>query len=264
MEKLDFLINYLIKENKSIDIKYIPQKLQDKKILYRSLCNIREPKPISKEYIKIEDEFLKQELKRKKITNSDDITTLINYNGTDICLWMGDITTLKVDSIINAANSQGIGCFVPCHNCIDNAIHSASGIRLRLECSKIMQKIGTLQTGETFITKGYNLPSKNIIHTVGPIIYENVRKKDVLELKKCYTNSLELAKENNLKTIAFPAISTGEFRFPKDLASKIAIKTIKEYLSEKEVYFNKIVFNVFSDEDYKIYLKNLGDIYGRL
>ena len=121
-----------------------------------------------------------------------------------------------------------------------------------------------LETGKAFITKGYNLPSKYVIHTVGPIIYENVTEKEILELKNCYINSLELAKENNIKTIAFPCISTGEFRFPKELASKIAIETIKEYLDTNEEYFEKIIFNVFLDVDYKIYLKNLGEIYGRI
>ena len=264
MEKLDFLIDYLIKENKSIDIKVIPQNTSGKKRLYRSLCNIREPLPISKEYIKIENEFLKEENEEKGIINSNDITQFAKYKGTQICLWQGDITTLKIDAIVNAANSQGLGCFIPCHKCIDNAIHSASGIRLRLECNKIMKEIETLQTGKAFITNGYNLPSKYIIHTVGPIIYEVVTEKEILELKNCYINSLELAKENNIKTIAFPCISTGEFRFPKKLASKIAIETIKEYLDTNEENFEKIIFNVFSDEDYKIYLKNLGEIYGKI
>ena len=159
---------------------------------------------------------------------------------------------------------KGLGCFIPCHKCIDNAIHSASGVQLRLECNKNMQKIEILQTGRAFITNGYNLPSKYVIHTVGPIIYENVTEKEILELRNCYINSLELAKENNIKTIAFPCISTGEFRFPKELASKIAIETIKEYLDTNEEYFEKIIFNVFVDVDYKIYLKNLGEIYGRI
>ena len=200
----------------------------------------------------------------KSIVESNDITSFIKYKGTQICLWQGDITILKIDAIVNAANSQGLGCFIPCHKCIDNAIHSASGVELRLECNKIMQEIGMLQTGKVFITKGYNLPSKYVIHTVGPIIYENVKEKEILELKNCYINSLELAKENNIKTIAFPCISTGEFRFPKELASKIAIETIKEYLDTNEEYFEKIIFNVFLDVDYKIYLKNLGEIYGRI
>ena len=264
MEKLDFLIDYLIKENKSIDIKEKPQDTNDKKRLYRSLCNIREPLPISEEYIKIENEFLTKETINKGIIESNNITPFIKYKGSQICLWQGDITTLKIDAIVNAANSQGLGCFIPCHKCIDNAIHSASGIELRLECNKIMQEIGILQTGKAFITNGYNLPSKCVIHTVGPIIYENIAEKEILELKNCYVNSLELAKGNNIKTIAFPCISTGEFRFPKELASKIAIETIKEYLNINENCYEKIIFNVFSEEDYKIYLNDLGEIYERI
>ena len=127
-----------------------------------------------------------------------------------------------------------------------------------------MQEIGMLQTGRAFITNGYNLPSKYVIHTVGPIIYENVTEKEISKLKNCYINSLELVKVNNIKTIAFPCISTGEFRFPKELASKIAIETVKEYLDTNEKYFERIIFNVFSDEDYKIYLNNLGEIYGKI
>ena len=264
MEKLDFLINYLIKENKNIDIKEIPQNISDKKRLYRSLCNIREPLPISKEYIKIENEFLKEESKEKGIVESKDITSYIKYQGTQICLWKGDITNLKVDAIVNAANLQGLGCFIPCHKCIDNCIHSASGVELRMKCKKIMQEIGILQTGKAFITKAYNLPSKYVIHTVGPIIYEDVTKKEILELRDCYKNSLELAKQNNIKTIAFPCIATGEFRFPKELASKTAIETTKEYIKTNEKYFEKIIFNVFSEEDYKIYFNNLGEIYERI
>ena len=264
MEKLDFLIDHLIKENESIEVKEISQNTSDKKRLYRSLCNIREPLPISEKYIKIENEFLTKENLNKGIVELNAIIPFIKYKEIQICLWQGDITTLKIDAIVNAANSQGLGCFIPCHKCIDNAIHSASGVELRLECNKIMQEIGMLQTGKAFITKGYNLPSKYVIHTVGPIIYENVTEKEILELKNCYINSLELAKENNIKTIAFPCISTGEFRFPKELASKIAIDTIKEYLDTNEKYFERIIFNVFLDVDYKIYLKNLGEIYGRI
>lgn len=264
MEKLNYLIDYLIKENKNINVKKIPQNLNDKKILYRSLCNIRPPMPIKDEYIKIEDEYLKEEVTTKGITNSKDINSFVNYNETQICLWQGDITSLKIDVIVNAANSEGLGCFMPCHKCIDNCIHSASGVKLRLECNKIMNEIGILQTGKCFITAGYNLPSKYIIHTVGPIVYESVTEKEKLELKECYINSLNLAKKNNIKEIAFPCISTGIFGFPKQLASEIAIKTIKDYLNENEKFFNKIIFNVYSEEDYKMYLKNLGDVYERL
>lgn len=153
---------------------------------------------------------------------------------------------------------------MPCHKCIDNAIHSASGIELRLECNEKMKQIRKLETGKAFITKAYNLPSSYVIHTVGPIIYGNVTEKEINELRSCYINSLELAKKNNIKEIAFCCISIGEFRFPKDKASMIAIETIKNYLKENTDFFERIVFNVFTEEDYHIYFKNLGEENGRI
>lgn len=237
MKKLDCLIEYLLKENTEVNIDKIPTAINDKKNLYRSLCNIREPKPISKEYLKIENEYLQEELKKKNITKVEDIKTIENTNKESnlenkdkICLWQGDITTLQIDSIVNSANSQGLGCFVPCHKCIDNQINTFAGISLRLECNEIMkEKDHFLHTGKVFITKGYNLPSKYIIHTVGPIIYNEVTKKDELQLANCYTNSLELAVSKGIRTIAFPCISTGEFRFPKMQACKLAILAVENF-----------------------------------
>ncbi len=260
MEKLDFLIDYLIKENEEILINKLPKNEKDKENLWRSLCNIRSPKEASDKYIKIENEYLQEKLKNGIITNVEDIKPLFNNK---ICLWEGDITTLKIDTIVNAANSQGLGCFIPCHKCIDNQIHTFAGLNLRLECREKMREIGVLKTGKAFITKGYNLPSKYVIHTVGPIIYQKVTNKEIEQLKKCYINSMKIAKENEIKSIAFPCISTGEFKFPKKEASKIAIESIEEYLEENGDYFDKIVFNVFTDEDYDIYFKNLGERYGR-
>lgn len=260
MEKLDFLIDYLIKENEEILINKLPKNEKDKENLWRSLCNIRSPKEASDKYIKIENEYLQEKLKNGIITNVEDIKPLFNNK---ICLWEGDITTLKIDTIVNAANSQGLGCFIPCHKCIDNQIHTFAGLNLRLECREKMREIGVLKTGKAFITKGYNLPSKYVIHTVGPIIYQKVTNKDIEQLKQCYINSMKIAKENEIQSIAFPCISTGEFKFPKKEASKIAIESIEEYLEESGDYFDKIVFNVFTDEDYDIYFKNLGERYGR-
>lgn len=175
MEKLDYLIEYLLRENIEISIDKIPTDINDKKKLYRSLCNIREPKPISEEYLQVENEYLQEELKKRNITKAKDIESIEKTiqgslepikNKDKICLWKGDITTLQVDSIVNAANSKGIGCFVPCHKCIDNQINTFAGISLRLECNEIMkEKDYFLHTGKAFITKGYNLPSKYIIHT---------------------------------------------------------------------------------------------------
>lgn len=165
---------------------------------------------------------------------------------------------MEIDSIVNAANSRGLGCFIPCHKCIDNQINTFAGVGLRLECNEIMKKKDyNLKTGEAIITKGYNLPSKYVIHTVGPIIYNQVTKEKENLLALCYINSLKLAIENNIKTIAFPCISTGEFCFPKDLASKIAIKTVNNFLNEYKNSFDKIVFNVYSKEDYEIYERNI-------
>ena len=265
MEKLDYLIEYLLKENTKVNIDKITTNINDKKNLYRSLCNIREPKPISKEYLEIEKEYLQEELKKKNLTKVEDIMPIVKTikessfeNKDKICLWQGDITTLQIDSIVNAANSQGLGCFVPCHKCIDNQINTFAGISLRLECNKIMkEKDYFLHTGNAFITKGYNLPAKYVIHTVGPIIYNEVTEKEELQLVNCYTSSLELAIKNGVRTIAFPCISTGEFKFPKEEACKLAILTVENFLEEYREDFDKIVFNVYGEEDYKIYERNL-------
>ena len=258
MEKLDFLIGYLLNENKNIKIERIPQNITEKKKLYRSLCNIREAKPISEEYLQKENEYLQEELKKKYITKVQSILPIKKSKlGNKICLWKGDITTLEIDAIVNAGNSQGLGCFIPCHKCIDNQINTFAGISLRLECNKIMKdKNYFLDTGKAFITKGYNLPAKYIIHTVGPVIYNNVTKKEEKQLMDCYINSLKLAMKNGIRTIAFPCISTGEFKFPKEKASKLAISAVKSFLDEYAGGLEKVVFNVYGEEDYKIYESN--------
>lgn len=252
MKTLDFLITYLAEErNEKIEIDNISE--EEKKRLFRSLCNIREPKEISQEFLKVQDMYLQEEIQEKEIVEDIEESRITD----NIYLWKGDIITLKIDAIVNAANSQGLGCFIPCHKCIDNSIHSYSGIQLRLECYEKMKEIKQLETGEVFMTKGYNLPAKYIIHTVGPIIYEEVTDKKREELKNCYIHSLQLAKENNIKEIAFPCISTGEFRFSKEEACQIAIKVVKEYLAKNEKWFKKVVFNVFTEEDDRIYEQNI-------
>ena len=252
MKPLDFLITYLIEErNEILEIENLSE--EEKKRLFRSLCNIREPKEISQDFLHMQDMYLQKEIQEKGIVEDIEESKITD----NIYLWKGDITTLKIDAIVNAANSQGLGCFIPCHKCIDNSIHSYSGIQLRLECYEKMKEIKQLKTGEAFMTKGYNLPAKYIIHTVGPIIYEEVTDKEREELRNCYIHSLQFAKENNIKEIAFPCISTGEFRFPKEEACQIAIKAVKEYLKENANWFEKIVFNVFTEEDYRIYGQNI-------
>lgn len=268
MEKIDYLINYLLQENRKVNITENFSNNVDeeyKKKLWRSLCNVRQAKPISQEYLKIEKEYLKEELNKKRITKVEDIKPIsikveaeTLENKDKICLWKGDITTLDIDSIVNAANPQGLGCFIPCHNCIDNQINTFAGINLRIECNKIMkEKEYFLKTGEAFVTKGYNLPAKYIIHTVGPIVQDKVNKKERKELEDCYINSLKLAIKKGIKTIAFPCISTGEYKFPKEEACMIAILAVERFLKDYNKYFDKIVFNVYSEEDYKIYERNI-------
>ena len=249
MEKKDYLIEYLLKESGRENFDY---NNKDKKSLYRALVNIRQANPISEEFLKAEDEYLQEELEKQDITNVDDIKA-----NNKIALWQGDITKLKINSIVNAGNSGGLGCFLPNHNCIDNQINTFAGVRLRLACNVIMKDLNyTLETGKAIITKGYNLPSEYVIQTVGPIIENEVTKQKEKELKNCYINSLKLAVDKGIKTIAFPCISTGVFRFPKDKACKIAVESVKEFLQSNKA-IEKVVFNVYSDEDLEIYKNGL-------
>lgn len=247
LERLDYLINYLLDESNIIT--YIPKTQSDKKLLLRSQLNIREPKPISQEFLLIQDEYLQEELVSKQVIEIYQLSQLQDH----IYLYQGDITLLKVDAIVNAANNQMLGCFIPNHRCIDNAIHTYAGIQLRLECYNMMKVQNTLEpTGKAKITKGYNLPAKYVIHTVGPIIQRKLTNHDCEMLGSCYRSCLELADAYHLKSIAFCCISTGEFRFPKYEAATIAINTVKEYLQQTHTEM-EVIFNVFKDEDKRIY-----------
>ena len=250
--KLDYLIEELIKEDSNLSNIEIPINIEAKKDLYRALRNIRNPKPISEDYLKVQDEYLKEEIKNKGIIDEKDIA----FDKDIISIWQGDITTLKCDVIVNACNEYLLGCFNPTHRCIDNTIHSFAGMQLREECNNIM-KGKKLPNGEVILTNAYNLPSKYIIQTVGPQVDGMPSEKDKDDLRKCYYNSLELCKEKGLKTIAFPCIATGLYGFPKEEASKIAISTVKEYLKVNPNTFNHIIFNVYKDEDLEIYKKNI-------
>lgn len=248
-ERLIWLIKYLLSESPRYNKVEIPHSINEQFNLYRSLVNVRMPEPISEEYLNVEDEYLQEEISKKGITHVNELIPCDD----DIYLWQGDITTIDADAIVNAANSQLLGCFCPCHACIDNCIHTFAGVRLRLICNEIMQKQGHKETtGKAKITPAYNLPSKYVIHTVGPIINGAVTQKDKDLLKSCYTECLKLADEHNLKSIAFCCISTGEFHFPNDKAAEIAISTVKEY-KQKTNSKIKVIFNVFKDKDYKIY-----------
>ena len=271
-ERLTFLIEYLMSENKELKSIHgmpsfhIPVEENARKRLLRSLMNVRPPKPVTKDFLNIQDEYLQGEKTEKGIISLADIP----FVKSGIYLWQGDITRLSVDAIVNAANSAMLGCFVPCHGCIDNAIHSAAGIELRLECSRIMECASSMEeahsmekqkieepTGKAKITKAYNLPCRYVLHTVGPIIYGEDTQKDCNLLSDCYRSCLELAAEYQLKSIAFCCISTGEFHFPNEEAAKIAIQTVKDY-QNKNPSDMEVIFNVFKDCDYKIYKQLLG------
>ena len=229
----------------------IPDDLQSKRDLFRVLCNVRWPKPVSEEFLRLQDEELQAQLNEKGIVELPDVPMQI---------WQGDITRIKVDAIVNAANSQMLGCFHPLHKCIDNAIHSAAGVQLREECHQLMFQQGHEEpTGQAKITKAYNLPCKHVIHTVGPIIPNGIPTDFQKEqLASCYRNIMACADENNLESVAFCCISTGEFRFPNELAAEITVKTVKDYLStHPNTSLKHIVFNVFKDVDKEIYQRLL-------
>lgn len=252
-ERRIFLIQELLKEDKRYNDIEIPQDFEEQRVLLRELMNVRMAKGINGEFIKVQNEYLQDETKRKGIVDIDDLEPIKNR----IYLWQGDITTLRCDAIVNAANSGMTGCYVPNHRCIDNCIHSFAGIQLRLECDEIMKKQGHGEpTGEAKITNSYNLPCKYIIHTVGPIINGKLTSEDCDLLESCYKSCLELASKNNLESIAFCCISTGEFHFPNDKAAQIAVKTVEEFM-KKETSLKKVIFNVFKDMDKEIYRKLL-------
>ena len=251
---MDFLINYLIEERG--ELIEIPNSYGEKRGLLRSLMNVRLPKSISDEFLKVQDEFLTSETLNKELTSVEDIK---EFKGK-IMLWQGDITTLKVDGIVNAANSKLLGCFIPQHNCIDNAIHSAAGIQLREECNALMKVQGIdEEVGKAKITAAYNLPSKHVIHTVGPAIAYGSKPsdEDCKALASCYRSCLEIADQNALESIAFCNISTGVFNFPQDMACRIAIKTVDDYLNSNESTLEHVIFDVFSDSSYSLYKKEL-------
>lgn len=246
-EKHEYLIEELLKErNEKADI---PSGEFEQKQILRSLFNIRLPKPASEEFLKIQDEYLKEETERKGITDIEDLEPVQD----GLYLWQGDITTLKCGAIVNAANSQMLGCFYPCHKCIDNAIHTFSGIQLRTRCGDIMKSQGFEEpTGRAKITPAYNLPCDYVIHTVGPIITSRVTADDCELLRSCYRSCLEKAYENDIESIAFCCISTGEFHFPNELAAQIAVETVKEFIEDTGAEI-KVIFNVFKDYDLDIY-----------
>ncbi len=262
MNRLDYLIQYLIAEEPQYSEIQIPEDLQGKRDLFRALRNVREPKPVSEEFLRLQDEELQAQLQEKGIVELIDIVGVCRVEkffaptGKQLSLWQGDITRLRVDAIVNAANAQMLGCFHPLHRCIDNAIHSAAGVQLREECHRLMLQQGHPEpTGRAKITKAYNLPCKYVIHTVGPIIPDGIPTELQKEqLASCYRNIMACADENGLESVAFCCISTGEFRFPNRLAAEIAVQTVKDYLNaHPDCSVKQVVFNVFKDVDREVY-----------
>ena len=252
-EKRQFLIRSLLKEHPEYRDLSIQAEPESQRQLLRGLMNIRAPRRMDAEFLKTQDEYLQAETAAKGITDIDDLTPV----QPGLYLWQGDITTLKCDAIVNAANSGMTGCYIPNHRCIDNAIHTFAGVELRLACEELMEQQGYPEpTGQAKITPAFNLPCKYVLHTVGPIISGRVTKEGEELLASCYRSCLELAAENGLESVAFCCISTGEFHFPNELAAEIAVRTVKEFL-KKQTSVKKVIFNVFKDLDKTIYEKLL-------
>lgn len=248
-EKRLFLIKRLLKEQPRYEKMQIPVSIDEQKKMLRSLMNVRMPGTIDDEFLSVQDEYLQQVNAEKGIVTLSDMEEL----QPDVYIWKGDVTRLQVGAIVNAANSGMTGCYQPCHNCIDNCIHTYAGIQLRLTCAKIMKEQGYEEpTGQAKITPAYNLPCDHVIHTVGPIVQGTLTKKHEELLASCYRACLETADENGVASIAFCCISTGVFMFPNERAAEIAVKTVREY---KETINSsmKVIFNVFQDLDEEIY-----------
>lgn len=244
LENLKNIIMYLMADEHVSH--QIPSTLEERQRMMRALMNVWEPKAISNDFLTMQDAELQMQREDKEV---------VEFHDEGLTIWQGDITRLKVDAIVNAANAQALGCWAPLHNCIDNCIHSAAGIQLRKECADKMQG-RLLATGDAFITQGYNLPARHVIHTVGPIIPDGIPTKEQEEqLAQCYRSCLDLAEQNGLESIAFCCISTGVFHFPNQRAAEIAIETVKSYPRHS---LKTIVFNVFLDKDRDIYEQFLG------
>ena len=252
-ERREYLIRYLLKEEIRFGRQQIPADKQEQENLLRSLMNVRPPRPISEKFLEIQDKYLMERNIERGITDIADLKPVTS--DSRLYIWQGDITTLRCDAIVNACNSQMLGCFSPMHACIDNFIHTYAGVELRWKMHEIMTKQGhEEETGKAKITPGYNLPAKYILHTVGPMIQWKVTKKDEDLLASCYRECLKLAADTGVESIAFCCLSTGVFRFPQQKAAEIATETVKQFLKkDKDSRVKKVIFNVFKDEDLKIY-----------
>ena len=247
-ERRIWLIRALLDERQN-DTVAIPQDETEQKRLLRGLMNVRPPMPIGRDFLDVQDAYLQEVTREKGVTQLCDLTPVRPHR----YLWRGDITTLAVDAIVNAANAALLGCFSPNHACIDNAIHTYAGVQLRLACHKIMQAQGHEEpTGGAKITPGFNLPAKYVLHTVGPIVTRGLTGHHERQLASCYRSCMELADKNGLKSVAFCCISTGVFCFPNRRAAEIAIETVDEYAAETGSEID-VIFNIWKEQDDAIY-----------
>ena len=253
-QRREFLIHYLLQERQEHPGVSLPTGEEKQRRLLRGLMNLRPPAPVSGEFLQVQDAYFQERLKERGVTKLEALTPV----QPGLYLWQGDITTLEVDAIVNAANSGMTGCYVPCHGCIDNAIHTYAGMQLRLECAEIMRKQGhEEETGHAKITGGYNLPCRYVLHTVGPIVSGTLTKEHEQQLASCYRSCLDLAAENNCESLAFCCISTGEFHFPNEKAAEIAVETVKQWQARHPQQL-EVIFNVFKNSDREIYEQLLG------
>ena len=253
-ERRIYLIRELLKEQPRYSGMRVPHHEDEQRRMLRSLMNIRPPHPAGDGFIRVQDEYLREETARKGVTDYQDLTPVRE----GIYLWRGDITTLRCDAIVNAANSGMTGCYVPCHTCIDNCIHTYAGIQLRNACAELIREQGhEEETGGAKITPAYNLPCRYVIHTVGPIVMTVPTQQEEAQLASCYRSCMECAEQNGVRSIAFCCISTGEFHFPNDMAARIAVRTVREY-REQTGSGMEVIFNVFKETDYRIYEELLG------
>ena len=255
-QEREYLIKYLLKENKRYRGMELPGTDREQRDLLRALMNVRAPGEISSEFLRIQDDYLGEELRLRGVVSEDEWEDC----GENIFLWQGDITRLATDAIVNAANSQMLGCFIPMHTCIDNCIHTFAGVQLRAECSRQMNQLRIKYgrdyeqpTAVPMLTDAYNLPAKKIIHIVGPIVQYELKPELEKDLADCYLNTLDMCLNKDLKSVAFCCISTGVFRFPNKRAAEIAVQTVNDWMKKHPGSMERVIFDVFKDEDKKYY-----------
>ena len=259
-ERLDYLVEAFKADSGEYRNLRTPKDTEGKRRILRSLMNIRMPGEMDESVLEIQDDYLQERIRENGIVELSDIPEIRD----GISIWQGDITRLRVDAIVNAANSQMLGCFVPMHTCIDNCIHTFAGIQLRAECNKQMRKMRSRYgrdyeqpTAIPMLTDAYNLPAKKVVHIVGPIVQDRLTPELEQDLADCYTNTLDLCAENDLRSVAFCCISTGVFRFPNKRAAEIAVHTVKQWFEAHPGQVDRVIFNVFKAEDRGYYESEL-------